>query len=123
VALTVRIWWWFGVVRTRLHREPLPLLVTRLGTPRRRSGRHLPPRQLGRYVVRRLRVGPYQSTCLVNALVLYRLLREQGDAAELVIGLPADAVDHTAHAWIELAGVDVGPPPGRGEHVGMARFA
>ncbi len=44
--------------------------------------------------------------------MLYRLLREQGDAAELVIGLPKNPADKSAHAWVELDGVDVGPPPG-----------
>jgi len=55
--------------------------------------------------------------------VLYRLLREQGDAAELVIGLPKNPADKSAHAWVELDGVDVGPPPGRNGHEQMARFA
>jgi hypothetical protein len=73
-------------------------------------------------VYRTLRLGPRQPTCLVNALVLYRLLREQGDQAELVIGLPADAADKDAHAWVELDGVDVGPPPGRSGHAEMGRF-
>ena len=27
-----------------------------------------------------------------------------------------------AHAWVELAGVDVGPPPGRNGHVELARY-
>ena len=71
---------------------------------------------------RTLKVGRRQPTCLVNALVLYRLLREQGDHAELVIGLPAKAADKDAHAWVELDGVDMGPPPGRSGHAEMARF-
>ena len=52
----------------------------------------------------------------------YRLLREQGDEPELVIGLPQTAADKDAHAWVELDGVDVGPPPGRGTHEELARF-
>jgi hypothetical protein len=59
----------------------------------------------------------------VNALVLFRLLREQGDAAELVIGLPENPGGKDAHAWVELEGVDVGPPPGRSGHDEMARFS
>jgi hypothetical protein len=59
----------------------------------------------------------------VSALVLFRLLRRQGDPAELVIGLPATAADQNAHAWIELDGRDVGPAPGRNGHVELARFS
>jgi hypothetical protein len=44
--------------------------------------------------------------------VLYTLLREQGEAAELVIGIPAAARTSDAHAWVELGGRDVGPRPG-----------
>jgi hypothetical protein len=54
--------------------------------------------------------------------VLYRLLREQGDAAVLVVGLPEAAINKDAHAWVELNGIDVGPPPGRAGHEPMARF-
>jgi Transglutaminase-like superfamily len=60
---------------------------------------------------------------LINALVLYRLLREQGDPVELVIGLPEQAADERAHAWVELEGRDVGPPPGRAGHSEMARLS
>lgn len=40
----------------------------------------------------------------------------------LVIGLPEEPVDERAHAWVELEGRDVGPPPGRGNHVELARY-
>jgi hypothetical protein len=109
-------------IRPRVHREPLPPFVASLGRPAHRTDRWHPPPRLSRAVYRTLRLGPRQPTCLVNALVLYRLLREQGDQAELVIGLPADAADKDAHAWVELDGVDVGPPPGRSGHAEMGRF-
>jgi hypothetical protein len=70
-----------------------------------------------------LRIGPYRPRCLTRSLVLFRLLRQQGDPAELVLGLPAVARDHNAHAWVELDGGDVGPPPGKGEHVEIARYS
>jgi hypothetical protein len=60
---------------------------------------------------------------LFSALVLYRLLRAQGDRAELVIGLPSDARTKDAHAWVELDGVDVGPPPGRSGHLELTRYS
>ena len=55
--------------------------------------------------------------------MLFRLLRAQGEEPELVIGLPLEPRDRDAHAWIELAGRDVGPPPGKGRHVELARYA
>ena len=55
--------------------------------------------------------------------MLFRLLREQGDDVELVIGLPEEAADERAHAWVELHGRDVGPPPGRAGHEEMARLS
>jgi hypothetical protein len=73
-------------------------------------------------VDRTLRIGRRRPRCLINALVLFRLLRADGQPAELVIGLVADAPDHEAHAWVELDGVDVGPPPGSGRHIPMARY-
>lgn len=120
-ALAVRIWSRFLVVRALLSRRPLPAFVSRLGRPARRRAK-LPPAQLARAVHRSLHLGSRRPTCLVASLVLFRLLREQGDPAEVVIGLPGAATSKDAHAWVELDGVDVGPPPGRGSHEAMARF-
>ena len=120
--LAAHIWRWFLVVRLRMNREPLPQLVARVGHPIRRRLDYQPPLRLSRAVDRSLRLGGWRPACLVNALVLFRLLREQGDMAELVIGLPASASDHIAHAWVEVLGVDVGPPPGRSQHTPLARF-
>jgi len=100
---------------------PLPLLAQELGRAPISTNRQ-PPRVLSGAVDRSLRLGPFRTRCLFGALVLFRLLREQGDPVELVIGLPADARDHAAHAWVELGGIDLGPPPGRGNHSELARF-
>lgn len=121
-GLALRIWVLFARVLVGLRREPLPAYVARLGRPPVEDGERLAPERLSRAVDRSLRVGGRRPRCLVNALVLYRLLREQGDAAELVLGLPARPVDKDAHAWVELGGVDVGPPPGRSGHEELARF-
>jgi hypothetical protein len=80
------------------------------------------PRRLGRIVSRCLSFGPLRARCLYQALVLMRLLRDQGIRSQLVIGLPIAAIDKDAHAWIEIDGVDVGPPPGRGSHEELARY-
>jgi hypothetical protein len=122
VSLALRVWSRFLLVRLMLPREALPAFVERLGQPSRRSRRRLSHALLSRAVHRSLRVGDRRPTCLVASLVLFRLLREQGDPAEVVIGLPALATNKDAHAWVELEGVDVGPPPGRGRHEPMARF-
>lgn len=120
---TLRIWVIFLGVRRGLRRGRLPALVARLGSRGRSGAVSRTPRELSRAVDRALRVGRRRPVCLVNALVLYRPLRRQGDDAVLVIGLPEDAPDHSSHAWVELGGVDIGPPPGRAEHREMARFA
>ncbi len=123
LALAARVWVLFGRVLIGLRREPLPAYVARLGRPARRREERWAADRLSRAVDRSLRLGDRRPRCLVNALVLYRLLREQGDDAELVIGLPAHPTDKDAHAWVELAGVDVGPPPGRSGHEELARFS
>jgi len=121
--LAVRIWRRFVLVVVDLRREPLPALVERLassnGRPPRERHR---PATLSRAVHRSLRIGSRRPRCLLNALVLFRLLREQGEPAELVIGLLPEASDQRAHAWVELRGRDVGPPPGRSGHEEMARL-
>lgn len=120
LALAARIWSTYAAVRYRLRREPLPQLVAHLSREGRRRRRY-EAAGLARAVDRTL--GPGRPTCLLSALVLFRLLRQQADPAELVIGLPDEATDQEAHAWVELDGIDVGPPPGRGHHVPLARFA
>jgi hypothetical protein len=122
VLLATRIWVRFALVSIRVGRRPLPKLVAQLtavdgGPPRRHDAA-----TLARAVDRSLRIGSHRPRCLINALVLFRLLREQGDPAELVIGLPEQAEDERAHAWVELEGRDVGPPPGRAGHSEMARL-
>ena len=121
--LALRILRTYAEVRRRLAREPLPTLAATFGDVDRRTDERIPPRQLGWAIERTLHIGSRRPRCIFNALVMYRLLREQGDPAELVIGLPRDAVTKDAHAWVELDGADVGPPPGRNGHEAMARFS
>jgi len=40
----------------------------------------------------------------------------------VVIGLPQQPMSEAAHAWVEVAGIDVGPPPGRVNHLEIARY-
>jgi hypothetical protein len=122
LALALRIVRCYAVVRRRLSREPLPALAASFGDVPARGREPIPPRQLAWAIDRTLRVGSRRPRCIFNALVMYRLLREQGDDAVLVIGLPREAITKDAHAWVELDGTDVGPPPGRAGHEPMARF-
>lgn len=123
VWLVLRSWGLFVSVWVRLRRRPIPVVVRELSSVRRPSSSPVRPVRLGRVVGRSLGVGPWRARCLFTAIVLFRLLREQGDEPELVIGLPLEPKDRDAHAWVELAGRDVGPPPGRGRHVELARYA
>jgi transglutaminase superfamily protein len=116
------VWIVFFSVRSRVDRREIPEFVATLGDVRPRSGERISPERLSRAVERSLRLGAWRPRCLVGALVLYRLLREQGDPAEIVIGLPSEAVTHEAHAWVELGGADLGPAPGRAGHEALARF-
>ena len=120
IRLFVRIWITYLRVRRGLASGPLPAFVREFGDAPLSSERHSAT-LLSLAVHRSLKA--IRPRCLTGALVLYRLLREQGDPAELVIGLPPDAADHAAHAWVELEGRDVGPAPGRGSHAPMARFS
>ena len=120
--LAVRVWRVFVRVRIGVARKPLPAFAHELGRAEPRPPRYAPA-LMSRAVHRSLAVAGLRPRCLIGALVLYRLLREQGDPAELVIGLPPEPRDQTAHAWVELDGMDVGPPPGRGRHSPIARFS
>ena len=122
VLLAARIWALalFVVITTRL--MPLPRLVALLSSRSPRGTLELAPRRLGSIVGRTLTVAGRPPRCLIAALVAYRLNRAEGHLVQLVIGLPLKPSDKDAHAWLELAGVDVGPPPGRLGHVELARY-
>ena len=120
VRLLARVWVTATSVVIGLRRERLPDLIARLGTPAGR--RPTPASLLSRAVSRGLRIGPWQPRCLIRALVLYRLLRAQGDPAVLVIGLAAANPSTEAHAWVELGGRDIGPAPGANGHRALARY-
>jgi hypothetical protein len=122
LSLALRTWFWFAATWLRLRRHPIPEVVAALGEVERDARFAVRPVRLGRIVGRSLRVGPVQARCLFTSLVLFRLLREQGEHPDLVIGLPTEPKDKDAHAWVELDGRDVGPPPGRGRHEELARY-
>ena len=122
VSIAVRSQWLFVLVWFRVRRHPLPQVIAELGRVERVRPARTGPIRLGRIVSRALSVGSHHVRCLYTSLVLFRLLREQGVEADIVIGLPREPKDKDAHAWIEIEGRDVGPPPGRAHHVELARY-
>ena len=110
----LQAWWllpvfWLGLrtlglprLQARLAAKPLP--ITAPGQP------PLPLAEvqaLGKAVNIAARHTPFHATCLSRSLVLGWLLRRQGVASDLRIGvrLVGGALD--AHAWVELEGVPV----------------
>ncbi len=60
--------------------------------------------------------GPYRPTCLVRSLALWWLLRRQGVAADLHIGIKPSGESLEAHAWVSFKGRilnDLGDAPER----------
>jgi hypothetical protein len=120
VALLWRVWAVAAQVRMALWRRPLPEVVSSLAAANDRA--RVPTSLLSRAVSRGLRIGPIQPRCLIRSLVLYRLLRAQGDDAQLIIGMRDQTVSTDAHAWVELAGRDVGPLPGGKGYRELSRY-
>jgi hypothetical protein len=123
LRLAGRIWWRYLVVKAHLaRRKPLSDTVAALRGRRPADPIAQEPRQLGRSVERALTLGRLQPRCLTLALIHMTLLDDNGIPGQLVIGLPDQARSPRAHAWIELDGVDIGPPPGRHGHQEMVRY-
>jgi hypothetical protein len=123
VAVGTTVWRSLVRVAILLRREPLPAVVGHLRTVPVEDRQRIDPIRLGRIVHRTLRLGGWRPRCLLQSLVLFDLLARQGNDAELVIGLPLTPVDKDAHAWIEIDGLVVGPPPGRAGHRELARYS
>lgn len=119
--IAARIWLWSIRTTNGLRKEDLPSYLKRVSTVSKVAPRRIHPVRLSRAIDKSL---PTRTPrCIVRSIVLFRLLKEQGDAPELVIGMSETARDHTAHAWVELDHVDIGPRPGRHGHRELARFS
>jgi hypothetical protein len=124
VFLALRLWLRLGRVAWEVRRRPFPEAIQGFldrGDPPA-AGTYVSARRLARVIDRVLHIGGWRPRCLLQAMVLFSLLRDQGDRAELVIGLDTEPVSKDAHAWVELDGIDVGPPPGRGPHAELVRY-
>ena len=122
LALASRIWLTYLRVVALLRRQPMHTVIEKLGAPTGRARAPEVATHYSRAIHRALRVGDKRPRCLPSALVLYRLLKVGHIPAELVIGLPATPTSPIAHAWVELDGRDIGPPPGRHQHEELARY-
>lgn len=121
IRLTLRVWTTLIRVTLARRRRTLPEVTRHLSdVPTRARGTPVP--RLARAVHRTLGIGPVRPRCLTTALVLYRLLAEEGISSEVIVGLPPGSGTVRAHAWVEVNGRDVGPPPGRMHHETLARF-
>ena len=121
-VLVAQVWWTFLWLLVQVQRRPLPQVVQRLDEPPRILRASKEPRRLSLMSFRALRFGPYRPRCLYRALVLFRLLRIQGDRPVVVIGLPEGGSGTIAHAWVELDGRDIGPPPGRAGNIPLVAY-
>jgi hypothetical protein len=121
ISLGIRIWIMAGIAWWRMKGIPLPDLVVSWSstTPISDTRR---PQDLSRIVDRVLTVGGWQPRCIVRAMVLYRLLSRRGHEPALVIGMSKEPQSKNTHAWVELAGRDLGPRPGKGQLTGLATF-
>jgi hypothetical protein len=122
LALASRIWVIYLRVVVLLRRRPMHRVIETLGSPAGRARAPEVATHYSRAIHRALRLGDKRPRCLPSALVLYRLLKAGHIPAELVIGLPATPTSPIAHAWVELYGRDIGPPPGRHQHEELARY-
>ncbi len=109
-ALAVEIVVAYARVRWFLRRQDFPRaleLIRTTGSGEPRIGTATDDR-LARAVRRTLRRLPADSRCLMQSLVLTRLLARRGRASRLVIGVTPKK-RFGAHAWVERDGVPLLP--------------
>lgn len=97
-------------VRRLLRRRDLPrtLELIRAVAPPEHTPVSATDERLAGAVQRTLRRLPADSRCLMQSLVLTRLLARRGREARLVIGV-SQAGGFSAHAWVEREGVPLLP--------------
>jgi Transglutaminase-like superfamily len=107
-------------VRWLLRRQDIRSIVTsgRVSSPRRASGLETGSQadrvvavRLGGAVRRTLNVLPADSRCLMQSLVLSRLLSARAISSTVVIAARSEP-RFDAHAWVEHGGLPVLPPRG-----------
>jgi hypothetical protein len=116
VSVYVRVRWlmWRGDIRAVLSRiRAHPAAAPATFEPGSLEARLVAVR-LGGAVRQTLSILPTDSRCLVQSLVLSRLLSARAIQSTLVIGARPEP-EFVAHAWVEHEGQPVLPPRGFGE--------
>lgn len=110
LALAIEIMAAYVRARRLLRRHDLPHALAQLrAVPRRGPAEPaVADERLARAVRRTLGTLPADSRCLMQSLVLTRLLARRDRPATLVIGV-SPAGTFTAHAWVERDGVPLLP--------------
>jgi hypothetical protein len=105
-VLAVEILGAYWDVRRRLRRQELPAVLVDLRAPSGLAEEGASPADvdLGRAVRRMLALVPGESRCLVQSLVLTKLLARRGVATRVVIGITGSGEAFGAHAWVERDG-------------------
>ena len=118
LLLATRLWLRLGRVAWELRRRPLPQAVHGLGPRGERTGggHRIHARRLGKMVDRALHVGPWRPRCLFQAARLVLASPRSGRSSRARDRPRCGTRSKDAHAWVELDGIDVGPPPGPGTH-------
>lgn len=98
----------YASVRWYLWRRDFPEALERIRAVAPCDGDAAADDRLARAVRRTLRLLPADSRCLMQSLVLTRLLARRGRASRLVIGVNPGAA-FGAHAWIERDDVPLLP--------------
>jgi hypothetical protein len=102
LAVLFEAGWLLPSVEIGLRILPLDALLRRLGetAPANRAG-DVDPRRAALLVDRLGRLYPLHATCLKKSLVLIRVLRQRGHAAELRLGVRQVDGTFASHAWVE----------------------
>jgi hypothetical protein len=111
LALAIEVVASYVRARWLLRRHPLPFVLDELRRTSPGDHAHAPvasDERLARAVQRTLGPLPADTRCLMQSLVLTRLLARRGRQAKLVIGV-SPAGMFTAHAWVEREGVPLLP--------------
>jgi hypothetical protein len=80
---------------------PLDALLRRIGGPAPRPQADVDPRRAALLIDRLGAIYPLNATCLKKSLVLLRVLRRRGYAAELRLGVRRVDGAFASHAWVE----------------------
>jgi hypothetical protein len=120
MVLSAEIIWVYAVMLVRVRRQGIDEIAWRtrrrcearaVRASRAPEEREFLARRLSRAVSRTLTVLPTDSRCLMQSLVLTRLLSARSVPSRLVIGTRTDP-PFMAHAWVECDGVAILPSLG-----------